>query len=289
VLESGERVTVDPAWSNPGNVPQALSSTASNLNGPGGPFYTLNDAAADYGTIAAGATNDCFTATADCLEITVSGARPVSHWDATFDEALSTLVTKTWALHVGDSFTDVPRTNPFYRHIEALFHNLVTVGCGGTAYCPGAGVNRQQMAVFLLRSKYGLNFVPPPATGTVFLDVPLSNPFVAWIELLAAEGITAGCGGGNYCPLSTVTRRQMAVFLLKTKFGSSHVPPAASGIFGDVPVNDPSAPWIEELYGLGITGGCSVTPLLFCPDSSVTRGQMAAFLVKTFSLELYGP
>ena len=288
VLESGERVTVDPAWANPGGVPQLLSSAASNLNGPAGPLYTLHDAAADYGTIAAGATNDCFTATADCLEISVSGARPASHWDATFQEALPTL-SKTWSVHVGESFSDAPRTNPFYRHIEALFHNLVTVGCGGTAYCPGTGVTRQQMAVFLLRARYGVNFVPPPPTGTVFPDVPLSNPFAAWIELLAAEGITAGCGGGNYCPTSTVTRRQMAVFLLKTRFGSSHVPPAASGIFGDVPANDPTAPWIEELYGLGITGGCSVTPLLFCPDSSVTRGQMAAFLVKTFSLELYGP
>ena len=26
------------------------------------------------------------------------------------------------------------------------------------------------------------------------------SPFAAWIEQLAAEGITGGCGGGNYCP-----------------------------------------------------------------------------------------
>ncbi len=289
VLESGERVTVDPAWLNSSGLPQSLSGTAADLSGPPGPSYTLHDASADYGTIAADTANDCFTATADCLEVEVSGTRPVVHWDATFEETLSTLVSKTWSLHVGESFTDVPRTNPFYRQIEALFHNLVTVGCGGTDYCPASTVNRQQMAVFLLRSKYGLNFVPPPATGTVFLDVPLANPFVAWIELLAAEGITGGCGGGNYCPMAAVTRRQMAVFLLKAKLGSSHLPPATTGIFGDVPADDPFAPWIEELYGLGITGGCSASPLLFCPGSSVTRGQMAAFLVNTFLLALYGP
>ncbi len=289
VLEPGEGVAVDPAWINASDVPLPLSSAASNLNGPAGPLYTLHDTAADYGTIAAGAANDCFTATGDCLEITVNGARPAIHWDATFREDLSTLVSKVWPLHVGESFSDVPKTSLFYRHVETLLHNLVTAGCGGTAYCPGIGVNRQQMAAFLLRARYGLNFVPPPATGTVFPDVPLSNPFAAWIELLAAEGITAGCGGGNYCPTDTVTRRQMAVFLLKTKLGSPHVPPAAAGIFGDVPAAHPTAPWIEELYGLGITGGCSVTPLLFCPDSTVTRAQMAAFLVKTFDLALYGP
>jgi hypothetical protein len=50
----------------------------------------------------------------------------------------------------------------------------------------------------------------------VFPDVPASDPFAPWIEQLAAEGITGGCGGGNYCPASPVTRGQMAVFLTKT-------------------------------------------------------------------------
>jgi len=45
-------------------------------------------------------------------------------------------------------------------------------------------------------------------------DVP--GPFADWIEQLAAEQITGGCGGGNYCPGNTNTRGQMAVFLTKT-------------------------------------------------------------------------
>ncbi len=40
-----------------------------------------------------------------------------------------------------------------------------------------------------------------------------ASPFAAWIEQLAAEGVTGGCGGGNYCPLNNVTRGQMAAFL----------------------------------------------------------------------------
>jgi hypothetical protein len=39
---------------------------------------------------------------------------------------------------------------------------------------------------------------------------------VDWINQLATEGITGGCGGGNYCPLDPVQRGQMAVFLTKT-------------------------------------------------------------------------
>jgi len=55
---------------------------------------------------------------------------------------------------------------------------------------------------------------PPPATPT-FGDVPSSDGAWTSIEALAASGVTAGCGGGNYCPDSTLSRRQMAVFLAK--------------------------------------------------------------------------
>jgi hypothetical protein len=50
-----------------------------------------------------------------------------------------------------------------------------------------------------------------------FLDVDYpGNPFTDWIEQLAAEGITRGCGGGNYCPAQPVRRDQMAAFLYNT-------------------------------------------------------------------------
>jgi hypothetical protein len=70
------------------------------------------------------------------------------------------------------------------------------------------------MAVFLLRAEHGSSYVPPPATG-IFTDVPADYWAAAWIERLAAEGITGGCGNGNFCPGVTVTRDQMAVFLVK--------------------------------------------------------------------------
>jgi S-layer homology domain len=55
---------------------------------------------------------------------------------------------------------------------------------------------------------------PPPPTPT-FGDVPAFDGAYAYIEALVASGITAGCGGGNYCPDAPLTRRQMAVFLAK--------------------------------------------------------------------------
>ena len=71
------------------------------------------------------------------------------------------------------------------------------------------------MAVFLLKTEHGSGYAPPACAGA-FADVPCPSPFAAWIEQLAAEGITGGCGGGNFCPASPNTRGQMAVFLTKT-------------------------------------------------------------------------
>jgi hypothetical protein len=76
-------------------------------------------------------------------------------------------------------------------------------------------VSRAEMAIFLLRAEHGSGYTPPAATG-VFTDVPTSYWAAAWIEQLAAEGITGGCGGSNYCPDQPVTRAQMSIFLVRT-------------------------------------------------------------------------
>src|SRR4029077_8255340 len=69
-----------------------------------------------------------------------------------------------------------------------------------------------------------------------FLDVPQDDTFHSYIETIFRNGITAGCGGGAYCQDSPVPRAQMAVFLLKAKLGSDHLPPACTGtVFLDVP------------------------------------------------------
>ena len=112
--------------------------------------------------------------------------------------------------------------------------------------------------------------------------MPCSSPFAPWIEQFAAEGITGGCGGGNYCPTNPARRDQMAVFLLKARFGSTFVPPACSGVFDDVACPSPFADWIELLAAEQITGGCGGSN--YCPLNNNTRGQMAAFIAKTFTL-----
>jgi hypothetical protein len=118
---------------------------------------------------------------------------------------------------------------------------------------------------------------------TVFADVPVTH--FAWrhIEAVYNAGVTSGCATAprRYCPDSSVTRAQMAVFLLRAKEGPTYTPPPATGVFQDVPASDAFASWIEELARRQITGGCSAMPPLYCPGQPTTRAQMATLLLVT--------
>jgi len=138
------------------------------------------------------------------------------------------------------------------------------------------------MAVFLLKARHGLCFVPPHCAGT-FSDVPCPSTFADWIEALAAEGITGGCATGKFCPATPVRRDQMAPFLLKAEHGASYVPPNCAGTFTDVACPSLFANFVEQLAAEHITGGCGTN--LYCPLNNATRGQMATFVVKTFGLQ----
>jgi hypothetical protein len=179
-------------------------------------------------------------------------------------------------------FLDVPGNQQFYSFVTTLVRNRITVGVGGGNYGVDAPTLRQQMAVFLLKGRHGICYVPPNCSGT-FPDVPCPSTFANWIEALAAEGITGGCGGGNYCPQNPVRRDQMAVFLLKAEHGSGYVPPMCAGIYGDVACPSTFANWIEQLAAEQITGGCGGGN--YCPLNNNTRGQMAVFITKTFHLQ----
>jgi hypothetical protein len=179
-------------------------------------------------------------------------------------------------------FLDVPSSQQFHFYVTTLVSNAITAGIGGGLYGVNDNTLRQQMAVFMLKAKHGLCYVPPACTG-VFADVPCPSTFANWIEAMAAEGITGGCGGGNFCPQNPVRRDQMAVFLLKAEHGSSYVPPACQGIFTDVACPSQFANWIEQLAAEQITGGCGGGN--YCPLNPNTRGQMAVFITKTFNLQ----
>lgn len=180
-------------------------------------------------------------------------------------------------------FDDVPVTHLFASHIELLKQKTITLGCGPTIYCTDTATTRGQMAAFLIRAiEGGDSFAYPDAA--YFTDVNPTHPQFRHIQQLRHYGITSGCSPTLFCPDEPVTRGQMAVFLVRALLGiASDAPFAfrASPFFYDVPPSHPFFPFIQKLRETGITLGCSATH--YCPDDHVSRGQMAAFLIRAFN------
>jgi hypothetical protein len=324
VFEPGETARIAPAWRNAGASSYDLSGAAASLTGPAGAGYAITDSTAAYGTVAAGAIRDCVAGSGDCYAMFVSSptARPATHWDARFLETLNhpTTPVKQWTLHLGDSFTDVPRSYPFYKKIETIFHNLITVGCTATNYCPTDKVPRSQMALFIARglAKGGPNI---PVSGTwngkpynctaggtsLFTDVQPTDIFCKAVHYIAVQNVTAGCAPALYCSSNLITRQEMAIFMAKAVVapgGGAAVPNAygpdpVTGFsyscdagspnlhFTDVSTSDSFCKHTHYLWARGIITGCSATQ--YCPTLDVGRDEMSKFLTNAFGLLLYGP
>ncbi|HWP42815.1 MAG TPA: S-layer homology domain-containing protein, partial [Blastocatellia bacterium] len=202
-----------------------------------------------------------------------------SHTDPSPRSGSITVAGITYNVLQGAAFLDVPQSDIFYTFIGKLSARGVTSGCGGGNYCPNQPVLRDQMAAFILRALGEFN--PPTPAQQRFSDVPPTNIFYNFIDRLAELQITSGCGGGNYCPSAPVLRDQMAAFMIRA-VGEPNPAVPFEQRFADVAVTSLFSAFIEEMAIRRITAGCTAN--MYCPSSSVTRGQMAVFLVNAFGL-----
>ncbi len=168
---------------------------------------------------------------------------------------------------IAPEFTDIASSS-FLDAIHWIYYEGITVGCGNGRYCPSSPVTREQMAIFLVR---GFNH---PSTSTDYFtdDEGLSGESA--INALREANITSGCGSPTlYCPKRSVSREEMAIFLVKEQ--NLPLAPAGTDYFDDDDGRSGESS-INALAHAGQTGGCGTRK--YCPTASVTRGQMAAFL-----------
>jgi hypothetical protein len=257
-------VTVNPPW----------AGTA----GPGG----LYDSGADV-----------------CLSATPAKGWQLSSWSgAALDSSNCLTVTSNTTVNANfgtaAQFNDVPPTATYFDAANLMFLAGVTTGCVQSTdpatrqFCPGETVTREEMAAFIVRAVTGT--VTPTIYNPTpyFQDVPNTNPFFPHIQKLMDLGITTGCSQSPalFCPTNVIPRWEMAMFLVRARlalYGASFTY-NPTPYFADVPTNVEGNgmpfPFIQRSYDENITNGCGTNPLIYCPDTLVTRGQMASFIMR---------
>ena len=165
-------------------------------------------------------------------------------------------------------FTDI-RKSKFAKDIAWLFASGITAGCSRTKFCPNDHVTRGQMASFLARA---LNL--PKSKKDYFRD-DNGSKHEANINRLAKAGLAISCGTKRFCPNQILSRGQLAAFVSRVLDLSK----SPKDYFRD----DNGSKYessINRIARAGLTSGCA--PHRYCPSGVVTRGQMAAFLHRTF-------
>ena len=201
----------------------------------------------------------------------------------------------TWAGYfpwqTASVFTDMSPASPFADYANVMSLWQITSGCTATTFCPNDPITRSQLAVFLIRSIAG-NPCPNNLTCAAgftytatpyFTDVQAADPAFPYVQKLRDLGITTGCTATTFCPGDGVPRWAAAVLIvrgkLKSLFGDNFTYPSTPS-FADVPPTSSTFPYIQKLFELGITSGCTATQ--FCPNDPITRQQAAAFIVRAF-------
>jgi FAD dependent oxidoreductase/S-layer homology domain len=170
---------------------------------------------------------------------------------------------------------DVAPTDPAWGAIQLAVTRGVMRESGVDAFAP-AGPLARNLAAYSIATVFKLPFDPNPASSD-FADVPVGDPYLPYVEALFHAGITGGCGGGNFCPTTSLTRFQLAAFVARG-FAAT-LDPCTTSPFADVPSSDPMCPAIAFVTGAGLMVGCGGSN--FCPATAVTRADTASALVAT--------
>ena len=188
----------------------------------------------------------------------------------------------------GAEFADISKSGVHRQAVAALDVSGVFEGteCEPGLFCGEEPVTRWSAAVWLARILDGGDPAGSPGGSSAggasrFEDVDSHLWWSAHVERIAELGITLGCSAepARFCPMAPVTRAQMASFLLRAFDIGRAVGQGFADISDSVHSDD-----IDAIYAAGITNGCAVEPLRFCPNADVTRAELASLLHRASSL-----
>ncbi|MBM7610731.1 hypothetical protein JOD29_004066 [Lysinibacillus composti] len=168
------------------------------------------------------------------------------------------------------SFSDVPTNYNFYKEVTNLAERGIIKGFEDGTFRPGDYVTRGQAAKIIAGA---LDLDTKNVKNPGFKDIPTSHQYYGAIAALANAGIISGYEDNTYRPGEPVQRNHMAKILA----GAFELKPSTNSLpFTDVRSDYKN--YISALYENGVTTGKTATT--FDGSSNVTRGQLAAFVIR---------
>ena len=143
---------------------------------------------------------------------------------------------------------------------------------------PNETLTRAQLVVFLDKMRLGVEGDFDYSQTPYFNDVPKDSWMFKWVQKAYELGITKGCGNGNFCPNASVTKAQMAVFMVRQALGGDDFSYNTTPYFKDVPSTHWAFKWVQKAYELGLAKPCDNNGN-FCPNQNVTRADMAKQII----------
>ena len=175
-----------------------------------------------------------------------------------------------------DAYRDIPARHWGRPYIEKAVGLDLMKGTSPSAFAPDLAMTRG-MFVTVLGNLAGVKNTDSGKTD--FTDVDENAwyaPYVAWA---VNNGITSGVGGGKFAPEATITRQEMAVFMVSyCKYAGIELEREKTVDFKDADTIDgwarDAVRAVTEAGLLGDTGSGN-----FSPMASATRAQAATMLV----------
>ena len=130
----------------------------------------------------------------------------------------------------------------------------------------------------------GLPAGAPMPTGTVTISGGVADCAINLLSGTGSCGMTFNTAGAK-----TITATYNPDTAGFSTSGDTESHTVETVTFADVPSDYWAWGYIERLYNAGITGGCGINPLIYCPEADVTRAQVAVFLLRGEHGSVYAP
>jgi len=182
-------------------------------------------------------------------------------------------------------FSDVPAGSFGFQWIQKMAELGITQGCATNLFCPNDQVTRDQMAVFLIRMRYGASYNFDYPSTPYFTDVGPASFGWSWIQRLKEDNITSGCTATTFCPTNPVSRGDMATFVMRGAF--NQLLPAGEPVLLSISpttIVHGADPEIFTLTGLNTNFVDGVTSLGAIPE--ITVGTVSVISATTLTVQL---